>query len=135
MKECLIDSDILSFYLKNNQQVIQHVNTYLSTFDKLNISIISYYEILSGLRFRDAHKRIEVFRLLMESNNIIPLTLEATNIASGLYATLRHAGTPIDDIDLFIASIALEHNWALVTHNQRHFGKIDGLERYDWTQP
>lgn len=135
MKACLIDSDILSFYLKDNQQVIQHVNAYMSTFGRLNISIITYYEILSGLRFRDAHKRLDVFNLLMESNNIIPLTLEAMDIASTLYATLRHAGTPIDDMDLLIASIALEHDWALVTHNQRHFGKIEGLELYDWTQP
>lgn len=135
MKACLIDSDIVSFYLKNNQQVMQHVDTYLATFGRLNVSIITYYEILSGLRFRDAHKRLDVFNLLMESNNVIPLTLEATDIASTLYATLRHAGTAVDDMDLLIASIALEHDWALVTHNQRHFGKIAGLELYDWTQP
>jgi tRNA(fMet)-specific endonuclease VapC len=135
MKECLIDSDILSYYLKNNQQVIQHVNTYLSTFGRLNISIVTYYEILSGLKFRDTYKRLQVFDILITNNNIIPLSKEAVDISSALYASLRQAGTPIDDMDLLIAGTAREHNWALATHNQRHFGKIEGLELQDWTQP
>ncbi|MEM6430306.1 MAG: type II toxin-antitoxin system VapC family toxin [Deinococcota bacterium] len=135
MKECLIDTDILSYYLKNNQQVIQHVTTYLEIIGKLNISIVTYHEVLSGLKFRDAYKRLQAFNVLVASNNIIPLTKEAVDISSMLYASLRQAGTPIDDMDLLIAGTAREHNWALATHNQRHFGKIEGLELQDWTQP
>ena len=49
-----------------------------------------------------------------------------------LKATLEHAGTPLHDLDLQIASIAVEHNAILVTHNQRHFVRIEGLNLEDW---
>jgi tRNA(fMet)-specific endonuclease VapC len=38
---------------------------------------------------------------------IQPLTLKSIAISADLYAKLRKAGTPIDDIDLLIAGIAL----------------------------
>ena len=49
-----------------------------------------------------------------------------------LKAGLERAGNSLDDMDLQIASIAIEHNAILVTHNQRHFGRIDGLMLDDW---
>jgi tRNA(fMet)-specific endonuclease VapC len=40
-------------------------------------------------------------------NNIILLTTESTEIAAKIYADLRKKGTPVDDIDLLIAGVAL----------------------------
>ena len=134
MKKCLIDTDILSYYLKKNAPFVDQFNRYIETVGELNISIINYYEVLSGLRFRDSHKRLQAFETLVANHNIIPLTETSIDIAATLYADLRQVGTAVDDMDLLIASVALEHDMALVTHNQRHFGKIDGLELQDWTQ-
>ena len=33
---------------------------------------------------------------------------------------------------LQIAGIAIEHNVSLLTHNQRHFGRVPGLAIEDW---
>ena len=49
-----------------------------------------------------------------------------------LKANLESIGKPLHDLDLQIASIAVEHNIPLVTHNHRHFERIDGLVLEDW---
>lgn len=56
MKQVLIDTDTLSFFFRGDENVIEHFKKYLKKFDKINISIITYYEILSGLKYKDAKK-------------------------------------------------------------------------------
>ena len=44
-----------------------------------------------------------------------------------LKAELEQAGEVISDLDMQIASIALEQNATLVTHNRRHFSRLADL--------
>lgn len=48
-------------------------------------------------------------------------------------AKLQQRGTPIEDMDLAIASIALSLPARLATCNMRHFAGIDELELVDWS--
>ena len=50
-------------------------------------------------------------------------------------ATLQQRGTPIEDMDLGIASIALSLPARLATCNMRNFARIDELELVDWSEP
>jgi tRNA(fMet)-specific endonuclease VapC len=58
--------------------------------------------------------------------------LKSTAISADLYAKLRKAGTPVDDIDLLIAGIALANNLALATNNTKHFSRIQELDIINW---
>ena len=69
-----------------------------------------------------------------ELSQIIPLRERSVKISAEIYANLRKKGTPVDDIDLLIAGVAIAHNLILITHNQKHFSKIEGLELEDWTE-
>lgn len=133
MKPCLLDTDILSLFFRNHPQVIEYFNLYLQEYEKLNFSLITYYEILSGLKHRDANRQIENFLQFSEKNNIILLSQESVMISAEIYAESRKKGTPVDDIDLLIAGVAMANNLVLITHNQKHFGKVQGLELADWT--
>lgn len=53
MKPSLIDTDIFSFMLKKENIVLENVERYLKSFKRLNISVITYYEVLSGLKYED----------------------------------------------------------------------------------
>ncbi len=46
---------------------------------------------------------------------------------------LRKKGTPVDDIDLLIAGIAIENNMMVITNNMSHFERIEGLEVENWS--
>jgi tRNA(fMet)-specific endonuclease VapC len=133
MKLCLLDTDILSLFFRNHPQVVDACNLYCQEYRQLSFSLITYYEILSGLKHRDAQKQLDKFLRFSQLNQIILLSEESVAISAQLYADLRKKGTPVDDIDLLIAGVAMANNLVLVTHNQKHFSKIEGLELEDWT--
>lgn len=133
MKPTLLDTDTLSFFLRGQANVVRCVERYISEYGKLNLSILTYYEIVSGLRFRDANKQLDKFLRLAANNTVLPLTKEVCNLAGEVYADTRRQGTPIDDIDLLIASIALSNKLAVATHNVDHFKQVKGLVVIDWT--
>lgn len=133
MKPTLLDTDVLSLYLKNSStRVVDRCRRYIGEYGRLNISIVTYYEVLSGLLHRDARKQLAAFQRFVERNTVLPITERSAALAADRYATLRSRGTPLDDIDLLIAGIALEHGLALATRNGRHFDRIDGLVVEDW---
>lgn len=42
-------------------------------------------------------------------------------------ARLSQAGTPIGDLDLFVAATALSHGLIVCTQNRKHFERVKGL--------
>jgi len=114
MKQTLLDTDILSLYLRKHKIVEQNVQNYLQIYKKLNISIVSYYEIVSGFKHRDTQKKLANFLTLAENNNVLPVTERSATLSSEWYAKLRSAGNPVDDMDLLIAGVALEHDMAIL---------------------
>lgn len=134
MKASLVDTNILSFFFRGHAQVVANFEAYLKEYDTINLSIITYYEIVSGLKHRDAQKQLDLFLEFVEQNMVLPLTQGAANIAAEIYAELRKSGQPIDDIDLLIAGTAIANGLVMVTHNRKHFDHIPQLEVEDWTE-
>jgi len=133
MKPVLVDTDILSLFFRNHHNVVLNFKNYLTLYEKINLSIITYYEILSDLKHKDALKQLDSFLEFARHNVILPLTEETIIIPSDLYANLRKVGKPIDDIDILIAGGALSNNLVLVTNNEGHFKNIEGLEIQNWS--
>jgi predicted nucleic acid-binding protein len=112
--------------------VIDNVKKYLANYDSINFSIITYYEILNGLLYKDARKQFKRFSDFAELNKILPLTLSATRQAAEIYANLRKKGQPIGHTDCLIAGIAVTNGLQLVTNNSDHFRRVKGLEITNW---
>lgn len=132
MKPALVDTDVLSEFLRGTEIVVDNAKKYLENYDSINFSIITYYEIVNGLLYKDARKQLKRFSDFAELNKILPLTLSATRQAAEIYANLRKKGQPIGHTDCLIAGIALTNNLQLVTNNIDHFKRIKGLEIVNW---
>lgn len=130
----LIDTDILSYYLKGEESVINNFENYLETYELIEISIITYYEIISGLQSKNAFKQLEIFEDFSNDNLVIPLTENSCKISGEIFSILRHKGEIVDDIDLLIAGIAIENEMVLVTNNEKHFQRIPDLKIENWMQ-
>jgi len=133
MNPALIDTDILSMFLRGTPKVVETFDQYVTEFERVNISIVSYYEILSGLKHRDAQRQLDGFLQLTRENNVLPLSERSCSISSDIYAAGRKTGYPLDDIDVLIAGIALANGLVLVTHNRRHFERVPKLVIEDWS--
>lgn len=134
MKPALVDTDILSGFLRGTSKVVENVEKYLQTYDAINFSIITYYEVLNGLLYKDAKKQLKKFTDFAELNKILPLTISATRQAAEIYAYLKKQGQPIGHTDCLIAGIALTNGLQLVTNNTDHFKRVKGLELLNWMQ-
>jgi len=134
MTGALLDTDILSEYFRGNRKVVANAEKYLDKAGKFNISIITYYEILNGLLYKDAKKQLMRFAEFSEINNILLLTIESVGISAEIQAKLRKTGNEIGHTDTLIAGIALSNSLELVTNNVRHFKRIEGLKVLNWTK-
>lgn len=132
MIESLIDTDILSFYFKGDSKVVDKFNDYLKEFDVINISIITYYEILGGLKFKKAEKQLKEFEEFVSNNTIIHISEQSAKLSGDIYADLRQKGITIGNSDILIAGIAIENELTLVTNNERHYESIKGLKIENW---
>ncbi len=132
MTESLIDTDILSFYFKGDSKVVDKFNDYLKEFDVINVSIITYYEILGGLKFKKAERQIKEFEEFVSNNTIIHISEQSAKLAGDIYADLRQKGITIGTSDILIAGIAIENELTLVTNNERHYESIKGLKIENW---
>jgi tRNA(fMet)-specific endonuclease VapC len=130
--ESLVDTDILSFYFKGDSKVVAKFNDYLKEFDVINISIITYYEILGGLKFKKAERQIKEFEEFVSNNTIIHISEQSANLSGDIYADLRQTGITIGTSDILIAGIAIENELTLVTNNERHYESIKGLKIENW---
>ena len=95
------------------------------------LSIITYYEILNGLLFKDARKQFVRFE---ELNKVIPLTLQMAKTAAFIQSDLRKKGSEIGHTDTLIAGISITSELQLITNNTEHFKRIKGLEIANWTK-
>jgi len=128
MNRALIDTDILSYYFKGDIEVVKNFEEYLHKYDIIEISLITYYEIIGGLLAKNALKQLDIFEDFISENLVLPITEKSAKISAELYAILRQSGNSLDDIDLLIAGVAIENDMIMVTNNENHFGRIPGLK-------
>jgi len=133
MKQSMLDTDILSEFLRGNPKVIEKVADHLKEYGFVSLSIITYYEILNGLLYKDAKKQLQKFEDFIQLNKVIPLTLPMAKTAATIQADLRKKGTEIGHTDTLIAGIAITSELQLITNNTNHFKRIKGLKIDNWT--
>ncbi len=134
MNRVLIDTDILSYYFRGDKVVVSNFEKYLKQIDLIEISIITFYEIVGGLLAKNALKQLSIFENFVSENMVIPMTENSAKISAELYSSLRQDGKIIDDIDLLIAGIAIDNDMVLITNNESHFNRIPGLKIENWSK-
>ncbi len=132
MKPSILDTDILSEFLRGNPAVVIKVDEHLKKHGVISLSIITYYEIMNGLLYKDAKKQLNRFNDFVKMNKVIPLTLRSAKKSAGLFADLRKKGKEIGHTDTIIAGIAITNKLQLITNNTKHFDRIKGLDIANW---
>jgi tRNA(fMet)-specific endonuclease VapC len=128
----LLDTDTLSYLMRQDQPVLRSAAVYLAEHGRFNISILTQYGILRGLKAKQATTQVAAFENFCSANNVLELSKPIVVRAAEIYGDLHRRGTLIGDADILIAATAQVHSLCLVTNNTRHFGGIVGLRLLNW---
>jgi len=125
----ILDTDHCIALLRQKLDLREHV----TADEQLFITAISVAELTHGAqrsqRRDDNLARLEV---LFAALTVLSFDESSARRFGLLKAELESKGKPLDDLDLQIASIALENNLPLLTNNTGHFKRIHGLELQNW---
>jgi tRNA(fMet)-specific endonuclease VapC len=109
------------------------VSKYIAPTASLYVTAITLSELVYGAHKSDrASAHLAQVDLLLDSVTILPFDEQPARRCGELKDALRQMGNPIAEPDLQIASIALHHALPLVSHNQRYFARVLGLQLIDW---
>lgn len=134
MKQSILDTDVLSEFFRGNSKVIKKVDEHLQEFGFISLSIITSYEVLNGLLYKDAKKQISRFEEFVTLNKVVPLTIRTVKISAKIQAELRKNGSEIGHTDTLIAGVAIANGLQLITNNTIHFKRVKGLDSANWAK-
>lgn len=133
MKAAIVDTDTVSYFFRNNADVVAMLDEYLQEHGFIYLSVVVYYEVLNGLYFKDAKNQIAQFEKFVKLNEVLPLTDKIAKTSAKIYADLRKKGQTVGHNDALIAGTAIIHNLTLITNNISHFSRIEGLDIDNWS--
>jgi len=120
----MLDTDISSYIIKGGYGPVEKHLADTSPAD-ICISAITRAELLYGLKTLPAKHRLhESVRRFLKVTNTLAWDADAAGYHADIRHQLKAAGTPIGDMDIFIAAHAIAADAALVTNNVRHFKQI-----------
>lgn len=128
----LLDSDTISNMMRRHPNAVKRAAQYRNLYPTFTFSIITKYEIVRGLKIKDARKQLQVFEAFSAASEVLPITLEVVEEASNIYSELYRSGKPIGDADILIAATAIINDCILATGNGRHFARIPNLRIVNW---
>lgn len=126
----MLDTDTVSFALRGVGTVAARLATHKRS--ELCLSAITVAELRFGAdkrRSRKIHRAIDAF---LSGVDVLPFDNSAAEKFGTVAAALATSGEPIGQMDTLIAGHALAVNATLVTNNQRHFSKVNGLKIENW---
>ena len=133
MLAALLDTDILNEVLKQkNANAIRHAADYLAQHGQFAISSISRYEVLRGLKEKNAISQLVRFHAFCQNTLVLPVLDDILERAADLWVVGRSQGMAPMDADMIIAATALHHGRTLVTGNTNHFAWVPGLTNENW---
>jgi predicted nucleic acid-binding protein len=121
-KSVIIDSDVLIWYLKGNENARQIINANIP----FKISVINYMELIQGM---DDKRSLKIFQKQLNnwSVEILHITEKISELAMELVENyyLSHSMELADSI---IAATALENDEILLTANDKHYKYIPNIQ-------
>lgn len=125
MVKALLDTDILSEYLKgHNTTVATHAARYAQQYGIFSFTSVTVYEIVYGLELKSASAQLKrALAWLNQNEQIIPVNTDYLTAAT-VKATARKQGIALELPDCLIAAVAVRLDWPLVTGNTEDFQAI-----------
>lgn len=133
-KYVVLDTDFLSYYLIEKPSAILVVESLLKKSLLPSTTVITKAEMFYGANKKNwGVKKFNKLRKLFNSLPIYDFTSKSSEIYGEIRAKLMNSGLDIGFADTAIASITIEHEAVLLTHNIEHFNRIEYLDLIEYS--
>jgi tRNA(fMet)-specific endonuclease VapC len=121
----VLDTSALIDFFKGEENIREFMDKDVTT------TIISYYEIFSGIKHRKARKEEQFFRRFFSEIEVLDFGLKAAEEASDIMGRLLSLGTPVNSMDVLIAGIAAANGAEKIISRDRDFISIGKVSKFD----
>lgn len=140
MDKCIVDTDILSEYLRGkNEDVQDRARVYLEEHGRFTVSVVTMSEVVRGRHQANQPERATQFlEWANQSAAVLGFDVASAAKAGEIAGTMLKGGTPLAVADVIIAATAVVHEVVLVTGNTKHYERLApfGLRLENWrTRP
>jgi tRNA(fMet)-specific endonuclease VapC len=140
MPKALLDTDILSEYLKGHDRVvIRRAADYAQQHGAFTFTSVTVHEIVYGLELKGATAQLQKALLWLNQNEQITPTAADYLQAATIKAAARKQGSIVELPDCLIAAVAVRLGLPLVTGNTEDFQAIQktGVDLHieNWRNP
>lgn len=126
----LIDSDILIDFFKAKYQLNSKFKSV--GLKNCHVSEITLAEITYGaLKSSNVEKQLKNVERVKTNFTILPIT-NVIELYSQERLRLEKVGSRLPDFDLLIGVTAVQNNLTLVTGNEKHHSRINGIRIENW---
>jgi tRNA(fMet)-specific endonuclease VapC len=132
MIQYALDTNIITYYLKGNQIVIDRLADETDNGNIISIPPMVFYEIKRWLLTINSNKKLALFEAMCALSGIGSIDRDILETASVIYSDLQKRGIAVGDNDILIAAYCIYHNFTLVTNNENHFKHIANLKIENW---
>lgn len=129
-EQFLLDTDTVSFFIRGRGNVKAHLEKLSPS--HIGVSAITVAELRFGASKRQSQRLHHLIDLFLADITAFPFDQQAAYHFGELSAAMESRGQKIGLPDTMIAAHALCLDRVLVTHNQKHFGRIEALRIADW---
>lgn len=126
-----LDTDILIEYFRGSEPIKRKIEN-LTEEDSVGLTWLTFYEFFKGIFLSGKLNEEKFLQGLAKTCIIMEESYDVAKIGGEIYATLKKKGELINDADILIASIVKAHNAVLVTNNEKHFLRVEGLKIENW---
>ena len=126
------DTSFLIALIRRDHDAERKLETFVLE-EEISTTSICACELYAGA-FKSTKREAESkkVRELLSRMKLLDFSAQACQRFGKIRQEMEAAGTPIGDLDLMIASVALVHNQAVLTLDTDHSGKIPGLIVETW---
>jgi predicted nucleic acid-binding protein len=140
MSKALLDTDILSEYLKGHHRiVVRRAADYARQHGVFTFTSVTVHEIVYGLELKGAAAQLQKVLLWLNQNEQITPTADDYLQAAIIKAAARKQGSTVELPDCLIAAVAVRLGLPLATGNTEDFQAIQRtgvpLHIENWRDP
>jgi len=133
MKKYLLDTNVCIFLFKNKYSIGEKLKQ-IGGLDNCSISEITLAELKFGAELSEnKNYNASLVNNFSKEITVLPI-LNSLDVFAKEKARLKKSGSLIDDFDILIGCSAIANGLIMVTDNEKHFHRLNGIIVENWVE-